>query len=85
MSVRRLIAGIAVALFCSAAAAAFAATPYHLTDLGTFGRVPVLTPMSVNKVNGSIEIVGIARRAAIWIRLLGIGPRRAGWLICKPS
>ena len=86
MSSCRIIAIATVALCVGASAAgAFAAAPYHLTDLGTLAGFPYYTPMSVNKVNGSIEIAGSGRRAAIWIRLLGIGPRRAGWLICKPS
>ena len=61
MRLRPRIAGLAVILFVSACAAAFAATPYHLTDLGTISGFPDLTPMSVNVVGGNVQIVGIAQ------------------------
>ncbi len=61
MRLRPRIAGLADILFVSAGAAAFAATPYHLTDLGTISGFPDLTPMSVNVVGGNVQIVGIAQ------------------------
>ncbi len=73
MSFGHRIGVLAVALLvCASAGAAFAAAPYHLTDLGNLGsNYPSITPMGVNYVNGNVEVVGIAQTsgamdAAAW-------------------